>query len=372
MKNVNEVKHPNIVFLGRPGSETAELLRALDRLLGTGAMSCLNAEAALSCSRVHRLTFVAGGNRRSVVVKRFSGGSSVVERLATTRWLPAAGLSAVVPRLLAAAPAGSGNQMWHVYEDLGDATLDREGAASDRAPARDRGFLSPLARCPDPDRVAVVVRMIAEVHERFHEQDALAECRIHSQELGGPFLAENVSMAISALGSLEALNCDRTTEQSDVVSDLLGILAKLEAEVAWRCDQLEREGGGDTLLHGDLGVRNAFVPVAGHGTEGWLIDWDHAGVGPVSYDLSTFLMQLPEEARARTLETYIQARGRRGGEWPGREVWNSMFESHEYARLANCLIWPCREALDGDSEWAFGELGKIRQWMDQMEPVLPV
>jgi thiamine kinase-like enzyme len=35
-----------------------------------------------------------------------------------------------------------------------------------------------------------------------------------------------------------------------------------------------------------------------------LIDWDHAGVGPASYDLSTFLLRFPPGRRKAILDLY--------------------------------------------------------------------
>src|SRR5256712_10003264 len=67
---------------------------------------------------------------------------------------------------------------------------------------------------------------------------------------------------------------------------------------------LETLGGPETLLHGDLWTTNTFVATTGDGLVARLIDWDHAAVGPASYDLSTFLYRFPRRERPWILEAY--------------------------------------------------------------------
>src|SRR2546430_11660755 len=54
---------------------------------------------------------------------------------------------------------------------------------------------------------------------------------------------------------------------------------------------MDEAGGPDTLLHGDLGPKNIFVALASDGPCARLVDWDHVGVGPAGYDVSTLLYQ---------------------------------------------------------------------------------
>ena len=52
---------------------------------------------------------------------------------------------------------------------------------------------------------------------------------------------------------------------------------------------MEEHGGPELMLHGDLWTTNTFVQSTAEGPVARLIDWEHAAVGPASYDLSTFL-----------------------------------------------------------------------------------
>src|SRR5207249_1521964 len=97
-------------------------------------------------SRVYRLGVGADGRAHSFVLKRFDPWLARRNELVLRRWLPALGLEERAPRLLATAAERHGGCVWHVYEDLGEGALD---------PAH-----------PDPERVGVVVALIAELHTR--------------------------------------------------------------------------------------------------------------------------------------------------------------------------------------------------------------
>src|SRR2546428_13874867 len=98
---------------------------------------------------------------------------------------------------------------------------------------------------------------------------------------------------------------------------------------------LETLGGPETLLHGDLWTTNTFVATAGDGLVARLIDWDHAAVGPASYDLSTFLYRFAKRERPWILEAY-QRRVAGGGTRlpPAREA-NPPFWNAECGRHTN-------------------------------------
>ena len=67
--------------------------------------------------------------------------------------------------------------------------------------------------------------------------------------------------------------------------------------------------GRTVALHGDLWPSNLLVVEKG---EVRLIDWDHAGVGPATYDLSNMLMRLPVGLRLGALADYREAGGTAG------------------------------------------------------------
>src|SRR2546423_10745610 len=98
-----------------------------------------------------------------------------------------------------------------------------------------------------------------------------------------------------------------------------------------RAQVLKGAGGPDTLLHGDLWRANAFVTATGNGTRVRLIDWDHVGVGPFSYDLSTFLMRFSPAERPWLLSHYRQAVAVAGLRLAAGRAPKGVFETPEYA-----------------------------------------
>jgi thiamine kinase-like enzyme len=132
---------------------------------------------------------------------------------------------------------------------------------------------------------------------------------------------------------------------------------------------LERDGGPEVLLHGDLWTTNAFVTESPDGWCARLVDWDHAGVGRASYDLSTFLLRFPAEERSWILDRYCSSIGDR---WnvPERRDLNAHLETAELARYANRAIWPAVAWLVDGADWAFEELAMVAGWFDDWRPVL--
>src|SRR5213078_2551453 len=105
----------------------AELRLALSLALGPAApVACLE-EYTLK-SRVYRLRFHVDGATRTVVAKRLEAKVARRGELLARRWLPAASLASAAPRLVATSEA-VGGWVWHVYEDLGEETLDRRPEA---------------------------------------------------------------------------------------------------------------------------------------------------------------------------------------------------------------------------------------------------
>jgi Ser/Thr protein kinase RdoA (MazF antagonist) len=131
-------------------------------------------------------------------------------------------------------------------------------------------------------------------------------------------------------------------------------------------------GGPETLLHGDLWPKNVLVEhPAGGGMRARLIDWDRAAVGPVSYDLSTFLSRFPARDRRWILERYRAAMARAGWALPGDRELALLLDVAESSRLANCVIWPARDALECGAQWAWDELALVDGWFAAAQPILP-
>src|SRR5438876_1153777 len=129
-------------------------------------------------------------------------------------------------------------------------------------------------------------------------------------------------------------------------------------------------GGPDTRLHGDLWRANAFVTATGNGTRVRLIDWDHVGVGPFSYDLSTFLMRFSPAERPWLLSHYRQAVAVVGWQLPAERELNVLFETAEYARFAIRVAWAAMAWLHDGAEWVPVELAEIARWFEVWRPVL--
>jgi hypothetical protein len=102
-----------------------------------------------------------------------------------------------------------------------------------------------------------------------------------------------------------------------------------------------------------------------------LIDWDHAAVGPVSYDLSTFLSRFPPAERPPILRLYEDELVRAGGRLPPAAELNVMFETAELARIANRVIWPALAVWEDDADWGFDALDEVEAWFEQLTAILP-
>lgn len=321
-----------------PGA--AELSTALDEALGAadahdGAVSCRRLK-----SRVYRLSVES----RSFVLKRFDPWLARRNELVARRWLPALGLGDRCPSLVAIAADRSGAWVWHVYEDIGDGAID--------------------AAQPHRPSVEAVVELLASLHTRAARHHVLPACRHICGDLGASYFAANVR---DAIGVLEAL------EQRPLRDRLLDRLYLLRHQQASRARMLDWLGGPDTLLHGDLWTTNTFVapPSNGGAPIARLIDWDHAAVGPVTYDLSTFLYRFAPRDRSWILESYRRAVAPSGWTMPSDAELNTMFETAEYSRYANRIIWPAVAVLEEGAAWGWDQLAEVERWFDAMTPVLP-
>jgi len=323
-----------------------ELLRELE---GTGRV--LDEQPLQSRrARVYRLRFAGAGKQFSLVVKRLEPGIAQRNELVTKRWLPSVGLGGSGPSLLGAAAERSGQCVWHVYEDLGDWALD--------------------ADAPDPMRVKAAVELIAQVHTRFAEHPLLPECRLYGGDRGIHFFSSNVRDAMRCLEAVGPPVVELSSDHRALRDRLLARLQKLRDGQPARAQALAELGGPETLLHGDLWMTNIFVLPGANGLRARLIDWDHAAVGPASYDLSTFLLRFPPEHRRWTLDLYRAAVLKTGWRLPGLKELNLLFETAELARFANRLIWPAMATTREGGDWGFPELAEVEQWFEDLKPVL--
>ena len=335
---------------GQPGlTELRELLQELlTRQDGTG---CFLDHQSLRrrTQGVYRVRFAINGQTRSVVIKRLEPEIARRNELVAKRWLPAVGLDGSGPPLLGSVAARSGVCVWHVYDDLGSCELGpRE-----------------IDREPDRERLGAAVEVIAQMHTRFAGHALLGEVRLRGGDLGIHFYERNVRDAASALRAWQP-----PTAQRALRDRLLVRLDTLLGELPQRAEALAELGGPETLLHGDLWAINVFVIPTASGPCTRLIDWDHVAVGPATYDLSTFLLRFSAPHRPGVLERYREAVARGGWRLPGTQELNLLFETHEYARFANRIIWPAIALVMDHAEWGVEELAEIERWFDQVQPVL--
>jgi hypothetical protein len=301
--------------------------------------------------RVYRLRFAFDGRVRSFVAKRMELDNAQRNQLAIRRWLPAIGLGDNTTRLLGVAVERNGECAWHVYDDLGDRSLGTSHL--------------------DPEHLRAAVGVIAQVHMRFASHPLLAECRLLGSDFGISFYRASLRDAIRCLDALHPAAAELSANHCALLDHLLGRLRHLQDEQPMRAKVLEEFGGPETLLHGDLWPLHVFVRPADHGVQARLVGWDHAGVGPISYDLSTFLLRFPPRDRLWILDLYRDAVRPAGWSLPPVEQLNVLFETAEFARFANYMIWPAISLVHDRIGWGFDELAKVAHWFESWNPVLP-
>lgn len=340
------------LFGGRRDGGVEELRLTLASI--AGAAADLTGDERLKRG-IHRLRF-AGGECLSLIVKRLDPVVANRTRVLEERWLPAAGLTAIGPGLLATVFARGGEVAWQVFRDFGAAGLDREPE--------------------DAARVQAAVETVAQIHRRFSEHPILAEARLWGGDLGAAWYAANVRDALRCVAALDADEHALPRATCEARERLLVRLEAFRAEQGDRMALVAALDGAETLLHGDLWTKNVFAFAAegkGDRIRVRLIDWDHVAVGPVSYDLSTFLMRFEPHRRPAILAAYETALDRDGPR-PDRDQWNRLFETAEIARIANRVVWPALILLSDDAglrDWALDQIVEVDSWFDALAPVLP-
>lgn len=337
-----------LVGYAEPG--LTELHGALREVLNRSRITgSLTTQQCLKAHRVYRLGFQAGGRTRTLVVKRMNLPRALRNQLVATRWLPAGGLGRAGPVLLGVAAERNAECVWHVYEDFGDRTLDTVN--------------------PTRSRVEAAIGLIAELHTRFAEHPLLPECRMYGKDMGMTYYFTNVRDAIRGLESVRPPF--RAGGADLAVRDrLLRRLHKLLGEGPRRAGVMAEAGGPETLLHGDLWPKNILAVPTSRGLRTRLIDWDATGVGPPTYDLSTFLYRFPAHHRPWILDRYQKAVAPLGWRPPAARDLSLLLETAEISRIANCLIWPCIEAVQTQAKWAFGRLAEMETWFEPVVPAL--
>lgn len=330
-----------------PGA--AELCELLQEMGGDAAGSGPTPQLERLKSAVYRFR-MGGASSRTVVLKRLRPTIAQADRLVVERWLPAVGLGDGCPRLLGAVAERAGCWVWHVYEDLGDESL-----ATRRLPAR----------------LGAAVDFIAELHIRAARHTILPEARWRARDHGVHFFTANLYDAIGALEALATPPREVPGEFAGARERLLRRLDGLREDAPRRIRVMEEAGGPETLLHGDLWPKNVFVSTHAHGARARLIDWDHVGVGPWSYDVSTFLYQSSPEERPAILQRYREAVDRAGWRFPRDRELNLLCHTAESARYTHCILWAALALLSEGAEWGAAELIDFERWFEALRPPLP-
>jgi len=321
-----------------PGA--AELCETLGDFVGGAARPGERLHLERLKSAVYRLK-VGSALGHDLILKRHPPAVAQTDRLVVERWLPALDLGDGCPHLLAAVAEREGCWVWHVYEDLGDGNL-----AAERLPWR----------------LDAAVDFMAELHLRAARHPLVPEARWRARDHGVHFFTSNVRDAVAALEALATPPRDVPVAFAGARERLLQCLYALRDDAPRRVRLMEEAGGPDTLLHGDLWPKNVFVSMTPAGPRARLIDWDHVGVGPASYDVSTFLYQSAPEERPAILRRYREAVERKGWRLPDHATLNLLFHTAECARYAHCVVWAAMALLHDGAEWGIGELMDFEPW----------
>lgn len=330
-------------------SDTGEVCDLLQDLCGGEEID----EQVLRLERLKRDVYrlrIGDRPEQSMVLKQLKPATAQTDRLVAERWLPALGLGDRCPRLLGTAALRDGSWVWHVYEDLGRETL-ADGC--------------------EPSQLSAAIDLLAELHTRGAAYPLLAEVRWGARDLGEQFFTANVRDAIAALDALATFRGNVPGAFPSARARLLDRLQRLLEDAPRLMRALRDLGGPDTLLHGDLWPKNVFVSMSGDTPRARLIDWDHVGTGPFSYDLSTFLYRTPAAARLWVLQSYRRAVSRAGWVLPGYEELNLLFHTAENARYAHCILFDALAVLHNGAEKSAEELMDFERWLAALRPPLP-
>ena len=332
-----------------PEPGAAELGELLQEMLGTDGRTAPAVRLEPLKRDVYRLR-IGGAPGRTLVLKLLRPAIAETDRLVAERWLPALGLGDRCPRLLGAAAPRDGSGVWHIYEDVGQESL---------------------AVRREPSCLAAAVDLLGELHTRAAVHPLLPEVRWRARDHGAHFFTSSLHDAIEVLEALDTVRRPVPREFETARASLLRQVHALLKDAPRRVRVLTDVGGPDTLLHGDLWPKNVFVTGVAEGPQARLIDWDHVGAGPFSYDLSTFLYRSSAEERPWILGRYREAVERVGWRLPGHEELNLLFHTAESARYAHCILWAAMALLHEDAEWAVGELVDFARWFEALRAPLP-
>lgn len=325
--------------------ELALLSGPLSTLAGHRPADVKVLSATLLREGVHRLE-LEGATCRSVVVKRLRAKRAQLERRVTGRWLPTVGMDDVGPPRRATVGEPDGRHVWHVYDDLGRQGLDRPDVG--------------------PDCLEAAMDRLADLHASFAGHAMLPEPRFAAGDLGTYFYTNSVRDAARCVALLRPPTVSMSAQDESVRDAVEAHLSQLLDDEPRRVHLLREQAGPETLVHGDLTRANVFVLPGPEGPRVRLIDWDHVGVGPAGFDISTHVAYYAADQRRLVLERYTAAMANRGFPFPDDLDWDLLVATFEAGRLANQVIWVALGIQEGNG-WTFRELAA---WRDALAAVV--
>ena len=182
-------------------------------------------------------------------------------------------------------------------------------------------------------------------------------------------LLTTISLCVTVFSAL-AVTAPRSAEFAGARARVLENLYRLREDAPRRVQALEAIAIPETLLHGDLWPKNVLVTGAGDGLRAQLIDWDHVGAGPFTYDLSTFLYRASREERPWIVQRYREAVQPAGWRLPPDDHLNLLLHTAEVARQAHCILFIAIALQHDAAEWAPQELIYWDRYLSALRPPL--
>lgn len=313
--------------------------------------SALQVEQLRRGARVCRVRERGPGSTGSLIVKRLPLARAERVTQVVRRWLPALHLGHVPPALLGAVAPSGEEWVWHFYEDVGAVTVQ--------------------ARQTDPRCIEAAVAVVVDLHVRAAGHLLVPEWRDAGQDFGMRYFLTRVADARRLLDDLMLPSQRASREQARVRERLRRHVDALLEDIPRRTRIGQEAGGPETMLHGDLWTTNMAVVERGDELLVRLIDWDHAGAGPVAYDLSTLLLRFPPTARRAVLDLYRARVERAGWRLAAVSELNVLFDTAECARCAGRIVECAIALLHDQAGWANEMLAEVLRWFEALRPVVP-
>jgi hypothetical protein len=291
--------------------------------------------------RVHRVEFTtASGGLSSVILKDSRASRVERNRLVLTEWLPAVGLRDAGPRLLAAEKPVDVASVWAIYEDCGDNVLSDQSGAK---------------------LIESALDLVGQIHAAFAKHPLRADIEVLGKSPGS-FFFDTPEMFAGVIVSLEDLASDGSSPVCRIVSTLSPRLQALSRAFVSPPPFVEPH----SLIHGDLFPSNVIFEVPEKGSDSpvtRLIDWDRAGLGPVTFDVAFLLSKLNPENQRVALSAYRGRMEPHFDGWPTWHAWDSRFRTIRFGRILRSVSTYAALVRDGQEEYGVEKLTQVEGWL---------